>query len=438
MAPDPSNRDGSSRNGSVQVGTDPIANIDTEESIPTVESESNDSIHSLFGSNSNNDGLRNVPEAPPLGPIQLPPNNQTENAVVERSFFVRIFSTMVSLSNLLFTSPIKIAQNAFKLVSGWWSNLGPELTPIQQVTKFGIDFNKQYDATIPWLNCSYYSAVSSIRTSLRPIIVFISNYEKKTDNAIFAQSLIDANNQMKDRVQFWGIDISCSEGARTAEMLFVYSYPAVLIIGLKNNQQNCLYRALTPSASISQLIQKIEMAEAELVTARHELEIRDMDRRLREEQDLEFQRTMEADRKRIEEENKKKQEEEDKIRAAEEKAIERTRRVTEHRDRRISARNTLAPEPKEGGLCILLKLPDGSRHPRKFLPDALIQDVFMFVQSLDASPGDYFLSTVFPTRKIPRDMDASIRSLGIKNNEQLMVQAIQEFSSDESDSDDSD
>merc|ERR1712131_378835 len=420
----------------------PVANIDTEESIPTVESESNDSIHSLFGSRSDNDGIRNrdVPEAPPIGPIQLPPNNQTDNAVVERSFFVRLFSTMVSLSNLLFTSPIRIAQNEFKLVSGWWTNLGPELTPIQQVTKFGIDFNKTYDTSIPWLNCSYYSAVSSIRTSLRPIIVFISNYEKKTDNAIFAQSLIDANNQMKDRVQFWGIDISCSEGARTAEMLFVHSYPAVLIIGLKNNQQNCLYRALTPSASISQLINKIEMAEAELVTARHELEMRDMDRRLREEQDLEFQRTMEADRKRIEEENKKKQEEEDKIRAAEEKANERIRRVTEHRDRRISARNTLAPEPKEGGLCILIKLPDGSRHPRKFLPDALIQDVFMFVQSLDASPGDYFLSTVFPTRKIPRDMgDASIRSLGIKNNEQLMVQAIREFSSDESDeSDDTD
>jgi len=145
----------------------PVANIDTEESIPTVESESNDSIHSLFGSRSDNDGIRNrdVPEAPPIGPIQLPPNNQTvrkywcstrcstlknfkDNAVVERSFFVRLFSTMVSLSNLLFTSPIKIAQNAFKLVSVWWTNLGPELTPIQQVTKFGIDFNKTYDTSV--------------------------------------------------------------------------------------------------------------------------------------------------------------------------------------------------------------------------------------------------------------------------------------------------
>ena len=155
MAPDP-NR------------ADPVANIDTEESIPTVESESNESMHSLFGSRSDNDGIRNrnnIPEAPPIGPIQLPPNNQTvrqsqcsikcstvthfkENAVVERSFFVRLFSTMVSLSNLLFTSPIRIAQNAFKLVSGWWTNLGPELTPIQQVTKFGIDFNKTYDTSV--------------------------------------------------------------------------------------------------------------------------------------------------------------------------------------------------------------------------------------------------------------------------------------------------
>ena len=56
-----------------------------------------------------------------------------------------------------------------------------------------------------------------------------------------------------------------------------------------------------------------------------------MDRRLREEQDLEFHRTIEADRKRIDEEIKKKQEEEDKKRAAEEKANERIRRNTEHR-----------------------------------------------------------------------------------------------------------
>ena len=37
---------------------------------------------------------------------------------------------------------------------------------------------------------------------------------------------------------------------------------------------------------------------------------------------------------------------------------------------------TLSPEPKEGGVCISLKLQNGSRHQRKFNPDASIQDVF--------------------------------------------------------------
>ena len=93
------------------------------------------------------------------------------------------------------------------------------------------------------------------------------------------------------------------------------------------------------------------------MTARHELEMRDMDRRLREEQDLEFQesfdfssifynfrrfekpllktwkRTMEADRKRLEEEERKKLEEEEKLKKIEERENERIRRNTEQRVR---------------------------------------------------------------------------------------------------------
>ena len=44
---------------------------------------------------------------------------------------------------------------------------------IKKVSAFAKDFNKSYDAKIPWLNCSYYSAVSSIRTGLKPVIVFL-------------------------------------------------------------------------------------------------------------------------------------------------------------------------------------------------------------------------------------------------------------------------
>lgn len=64
-------------------------------------------------------------------------------------------------------------------------------------------------------------------------------------------------------------------------------------------------------------------------------------------------------------------------------------------------------------------------------------DYFLvYVQSLDDCPGDCFLSTVFPTRKIePHDNLKTLSDFGIKNNEQLMVQAITGEFSDESEDD---
>ena len=88
------------------------------------------------------------------------------------------------------------------------------------------------------------------------------------------------------------------------------------------------------------------LAEAELVTARHEEQMRRMDRELREEQDLEFQRTMEADRVRMEELKKQKEEEELKLKMAEEKENMKIRRQTEHRVSYAYKANSLKIENK--------------------------------------------------------------------------------------------
>ena len=63
----------------------------------------------------------------------------------------------------------------------------------------------------------------------------------------------------------------------------------------------------------------------------------------------------------------------------------------------------------------------------------------VFVQSLDSSPGDYHLSTVFPVRKIERS-SLTLSEVGIKNNDQLMVQAVamDDFSDESDESDESD
>jgi FAS-associated factor 2 len=125
------------------------------------------------------------------------------------------------------------------------------------------------------------------------------------------------------------------------------------------------------------------------VTARHEAQVRQMDRSLREQQDVEFERTMEADRlvfpqtssfkffnrKRLEEARLKKESEERKLQEVEEKKELVKRRLTETRERKISARNNLSDEP-EHGIRLQFKLPNGAKFIRKFVEDAPISDIF--------------------------------------------------------------
>merc|ERR1711937_233788 len=389
-------------------------------SVPDLQASSSNESLSISG-----EGIRQrnvpsdeIPAPPPIGPL-LPPNHQTQTALVPSSFFSDLISSLFAFTRLILSSPQTLVSNAYSFALSWWNSLGPELPPLQQVQDFKISFNKKYDE-ISWLNCSYKSAIGSIRSNLKPIIVFLANEHKRDEMDKFATILLTLKSDLSDRIEFWGCDVKFSEGARTADQLYVGSFPSILIAGLQDKQQQIIYRTCNPDIPLEEVKTRIEMAEAELVTARHEEQMRRMDRELREEQDLEFQRTMEADRVRMEELKKQKEEEELKLKMAEEK-------------------ENLASEPTSGGLRIQFKLPNGSRHTRKFLEEQKVGDLFIYVQSLDDAPGDYFLSTVFPTKKIDlADNSKTLKDFGIKNNDQLMVQAIaNEFSSDDS-SEDSD
>ena len=88
-------------------------------------------------------------------------------------------------------------KNTFSFVSSWWRNLGPELTPAQQVDDFAVKFNKKYDEVISlssifvfifsfkitWMKCPYNAAVNAVRSNLRPVIVYLAN-ELKTEKSM--------------------------------------------------------------------------------------------------------------------------------------------------------------------------------------------------------------------------------------------------------------
>ena len=89
-------------------------------------------------------------------------------------------------------------------------------------------------------------------------VMFCAAFSIPCDNNQRLHCVLCIAYSISDRVQFWGIDIKYGEGVRTAEMLFVSTYPTVLIIGLKNNSQHCLYRTSRPAVSIDLLKEKIE------------------------------------------------------------------------------------------------------------------------------------------------------------------------------------
>ena len=82
---------------------------------------------------------------PPEPPLVAP---AASTAIATPSTFSRLLTTILSFSTLIIKSPLEFVANAYLLIKTWWSNLGPELTPIQQVTQFGANFNKSYDAKV--------------------------------------------------------------------------------------------------------------------------------------------------------------------------------------------------------------------------------------------------------------------------------------------------
>lgn len=77
----------------------------------------------------------------------------------------------------------------------------------------------------------------------------------------FATLLLGLNNSMKERVEFWGCDVSKPEGIRTAETLFIGTFPSILIIGLQNNQQIVLYRTITSQITFEELQSKVTLGK---------------------------------------------------------------------------------------------------------------------------------------------------------------------------------
>ncbi len=87
--------------------------------------------------------------------------------------------------------------------------------------------------------------------------------------AKFAQLLLSVKGEMESRVQFWGCDVRHAEGARTGDMLFVGTFPSLLIAGMQDKQQSILFRTCSPAITFEELKTRVEQGRKIVIRGHH-------------------------------------------------------------------------------------------------------------------------------------------------------------------------
>jgi len=156
-----------------------------------------------------------------------------------------------------------------------------------------------------------------------------------------------------------------------------------------------------------------------LIASKLEHDEREVDRRIRQEQDEAFMQSLAAD----EEKERKLQEEEERIRE-EQLLSQRAHEQKEKKLKMIASRVPNEPDPSEKDVSqLVIRLTDGSRLQRRFYPLDSVQSVFDFVNAShpELLDLDYELVTNFP-RKNFSPTNQTLRDAGLYPQASLFIQ----------------
>eukprot|EP01114_Cavostelium_apophysatum_P016371 TRINITY_DN4636_c0_g1_i2.p1 TRINITY_DN4636_c0_g1~~TRINITY_DN4636_c0_g1_i2.p1 ORF type:complete len:313 (+),score=106.46 TRINITY_DN4636_c0_g1_i2:548-1486(+) len=154
----------------------------------------------------------------------------------------------------------------------------------------------------------------------------------------------------------------------------------------------------------------------------------EMNRILREEQDLAYQESLAMDISKEQEASERKQLEEQM--EIERQVLEQAKERKENnlRNTRENKKNWLLPEPDLSDpdvATLQIKMPDGSKHARRFLLSQAMQVLFDYIESLGVDrelPAHYEIRADFPTRLFSSVSGAqTLKEAGISKRELLTI-----------------
>ena len=311
-------------------------------------------------------------------------------------------------------------------------------------TDFIRNFSTRYGERCPrWQISGWAAATARAQSQGEFLFVYLhSPQHQDTDdfckNTLCAPAFVDYVNST---FVSWGGDIRYLDAFKLASSLRACCYPYCALLafsGPNTRLITCVEGNIRPDA-LAEILQRALVEHNGLLWEERILqEQRAMDRRLREEQDAEYQRSLEADRAREQERQRLEEEEERRRKEQEERQrMEELQRVEEERarqeteraieQRRHEKQSMLEEEPPSSSdnvTIIRVRFPSGETHQRRFYFGSQLKKVLDWVEALECNSFlNFSLATTFP-RKVfaPEDHESSLEELEFGKQTALVVQ----------------
>ncbi len=250
---------------------------------------------------------------------------------------------------------------------------------------------------LPFFEGPYNSALNEAKSSYRWLLVILQNASTLTVNP-FESVLSDSNFRefvKQNEIIIWSGDIVETEAKQVADGFCAAKFPFLILIANVSPQMETapkmsvilrLQGITTAETYIDRLKIKIELYDPQLITKRMEWKERKESRRIQEEQDLAYQRSLKADREKLALKLAEEKEEREKIMILE--AEGRARQQLERLRLQWLRWKTMELEKKDkieifrrGRFCrISFRLATGERIVKNFTEDATFYDIYCFIE----------------------------------------------------------
>mmetsp|Transcript_12237 Transcript_12237/g.31309 ORF Transcript_12237/g.31309 Transcript_12237/m.31309 type:complete len:471 (+) Transcript_12237:188-1600(+) len=278
---------------------------------------------------------------------------------------------------------------------------GEIVEPTAAAAAFVAKFREVYGEAAPdWQECSWQEAAARAHRQFKFLFVYIHS-PQHPNTAPFCRSTLCAPELLEflgEQVVPWGGDVRFSDAYSLANSLKATTFPFVALLLGSSSRLRLAYTHGGPIGA-AELRDGLQAAigehGAELVVERAEAQEREFNRRLREEQDREYQESLEQDRLREEalaekrraeeEEAREAAEEEARIRAeaeAEERRKEEFQLALQRRREKALAMVLEEPELVEPGACpVRVRMPNGTNKQRRFLSSNKVQAIYDYLDT---------------------------------------------------------